>query len=295
MEQAAALVLGVLLDLAFGDPPNRWHPVAWLGAWARWLERHAFADARSRGLLLWLLAAFPFVAAAAMLQAAGVWGEAIVLWLCLGARSLHRAVEEVLTAPDLPTMRTKVARIVSRDVEPMDAEDAARAALESLAENFNDAAIASIFWFAIGSAPAAALHRAANTLDALWGDPRYRRFGWAAARIDDLLGWVPARLSAWLLLMAGSLCGCGRWALGRLRAQAKTHPSPNAGLCEAALAWAATVKLGGPVVRSGARQERPWYGPEDARSPQLAARDAQRVVRTSYAIGCALGVGFALL
>ncbi|RMG91530.1 MAG: cobalamin biosynthesis protein CobD [Zetaproteobacteria bacterium] len=262
------IVLALLLEHVLGDPSNRWHPVAWFGRWAAWLERLFYADNRLRGLCLWAAALVPPLTLILMLESAipPAWQmvfDAFVLWFCLGWRSLFRHVHCVLTASDVARARAAVSHIVSRDVQAMELADARRAALESLAENASDAVVAPLMWFLVLGMPAAVVYRMVNTLDAMWGyrNPRYLRFGWFAARMDDLVSWLPARITAAaLLLLAGRMHD---WPM--LIAQARMHESPNAGWPEASLALAAGIRLGGPVMREGKLDVRPGYGPPHAR------------------------------
>jgi len=151
---------------------------------------------------------------------------------------------------------------VSRDTGEMNAEDTRRSALESLAENASDAVIAPLFWFVVLGPMGAVTYRMINTLDAMWGykNERYLNFGFCAAKVDDLVNWLPARITARLMLWVGKSTD---WSV--IKAQAITHASPNAGWPEVALAYAADVKLGGPVRRAGEIEERPYYGAQDAR------------------------------
>ncbi|RMH61340.1 MAG: cobalamin biosynthesis protein CobD [Zetaproteobacteria bacterium] len=288
-----SLLLALALEGWLGDPPNRWHPVAWFGRWAAHCERWCYRDARAAGCVAWFAAVAPAWMSAMALHAALGWvGDGLLLWLCLGWRSLFAHVRAVLDAPDLAEARSAVACIVSRDTDAMDVMAARRAALESLAENASDAVVAPLFWFALGGAPAAVLYRAVNTLDAMWGyrSARYRRFGWCAARLDDLANYLPARLTAVMLLLSGQSA-----AWRKLRTQAHSHASPNAGWPEAALALAADVRLGGPVLRKGCVDARPWYGDASARMPVAAvAQEAVDVVRRALwgAVGCLGMLGY---
>ncbi|MDP6540843.1 MAG: CobD/CbiB family cobalamin biosynthesis protein [Planctomycetota bacterium] len=196
---------------------------------------------------------------------------AAVLWMTIGWRSLFEHLGAVARAADLETARVAVSRVVGRDVEEMSAADVHRAALESLAENASDAVIAPLLWSAIGGPWAAATYRWINTLDAMWGHrtPAYERFGWAAARADDLASWLPSRLTAGLYFLAA-----GRWPAPGWRHQAARHSSPNAGWPETALAHCMGVRLGGPVRRSGHTEKRPWMGPDGAGEPTEAALHA---------------------
>ncbi len=274
------LPAALVLEWAFGDPPDRWHPVAWFGRWAGWCEARLYADDATAGRRAWLLAVGAPLALAGGLHALlGGWFDALLLWSAIGWRSLLEHVRAVLEADDADAVRA-VAGIVSRETAAMDGEAARRAALESLAENASDAVVAPLFWFLLLGAPGAAAYRMINTLDAMWGyrNARYRRFGRMAARADDAANWLPARVTAAAFVFLGWVAGRGIcWR--DVRAQADTHASPNAGFPEATLAWAADVRLGGPVVRDGAIDARPWYGPEGARAASEAAADALRLVQ----------------
>jgi adenosylcobinamide-phosphate synthase len=181
----------------------------------------------------------------------------------LAQRSLWRyvaAVEAPLRRGDLPAARQAVGRIVGRDVAALDASGVAAAAIESLAESFNDGVVAPAFWLAVAGLPGLWAYKAANTADSMIGhlEPRWRQFGWAAARLDDLLNLVPARLAGVLVCLAGG----GGWRV--MRRDARLHASPNAGWPEAAMAGALGVELGGPARYDGVLTERPRLG-EDRR------------------------------
>jgi len=287
------VLIALMLERLLGDPPDRWHPVAWFGRWAAWCEGLGYADARVNGVACWLLALMPPLALVSGASVLLGWPfDALALWLCIGWKSLFTHVRAVLDAPDAVRARQAVSRIVSRDTAAMTREDARRAALESLAENASDAVAAPLFWFVLLGAPGAAAYRMTNTLDAMWGyrNARYRRFGWWAARVDDAANWLPARLTAWLMLRMGA---GAPWR--EVRRQAETHASPNAGWLEAALAHAACVKLGGPVMREGVLEVRPFYGSEDARkADRAAAGDALALARRTLMVAAALAVGASL-
>jgi len=189
----------------------------------------------------------------------------------------------VLQSKDEASARDAVSRIVSRDSEAMSLEDTRRAALESLAENASDAVIAPLFWFLLLGPLGAMSYRMINTLDAMWGyrNARYENYGWLAAKADDVVNWLPARITARLFLWVGQNAP---WQVVKL--QAMTHASPNAGWPEVALAYAAHVRLGGPVMRDGVCDERPWYGAESGREPDhVTASDALIVVRNALVLG----------
>lgn len=252
------LTLALLLEWWIGDPANRYHPVAWFGRWAAWCEGWLYGDDRRRGAVVWLLVvALPMMGLLILHAIFGGLFGLLMLWISIGWRSLLTHVRAVLEAESLPAARRAVGRIVSRDTAQMDMGDARRAALESLAENTSDAVIAPLFWFLCLGPIGAALYRMVNTLDAMWGyrNARYAQFGWWAAKVDDLANFFPARITARLLLWLGHNTP---WQT--VRAQAATHSSPNAGWPEVALAFAADLQLGGPVLRDGAYEDRPHYG-----------------------------------
>ncbi len=270
---AFTALVGVLLDRLLGEP-RRWHPLVGFGRLADGAERllrqgapgHAVRN-RLRGLAAWLLIVAPCVALAAW--AAHPLVDALLLWLALGGHSLGqhaRAIAAPLAAGDLPAARQAVGRIVSRDTTALDEEGVAKAAVESVLENGNDAVFGALFWFFLLGGAGAVLFRLANTLDAMWGykDARRIYFGWAAARIDDALNFIPARLTA----LTYALLGNTQQALACWRAQASTWSSPNAGPVMAAGAGALKVGVGGTAIYHGAMEQRPPLGTGAA--PQAA-------------------------
>ena len=261
---AAAL----LLDHWLGEP-RRWHPVVGFGNLAAAIEKrfNRNPDKGFRpGLLALVLAVVPPVLATVLL----VWllppslqlvVGAVGLWLALSLRGLAehgRAVADALIHRDLALAREQVGRIVSRQTEALDETAVATAASESMLENGADAVFASLFWFAVAGLPGVVLHRAVNTLDAMWGyrTPRFLTFGRAAARLDDLLNWPPARLTA----LSYALRGNTRLALACWRRQAPKWDSPNGGPVMAAGAGALSVSLGGPAPYATGLKKRPILG-----------------------------------
>jgi adenosylcobinamide-phosphate synthase len=243
------------------------HPVTWIGAWLsqleRWLNRpgQSYRTGRARGTLALALLLSPVGAAAALLPLAAPPGWIGFAFLALLAASLPaqrslddhvRAVAEALEREGLEGGRRAVSRIVGRNPQALDEAGVARAALESLAENYSDGIVAPIFWIALGGLTGGALYKAINTADSMIGhkSERYLAFGWAAARLDDLVNLPASRLSAlWLVLAAAILpdASASR-ALRAVRRDAARHRSPNAGWPEAALAGALGLKLAGPRV-----------------------------------------------
>lgn len=276
---ALAAIAGVILDRLLGEP-RRWHPLVGFGRLANAAERvlrdgapgHALGN-RLRGLLAWALLVLP--PAALALWLAQPLLDALLLWFALGGQSLGvhaRAVATALAAGNLAGARHAVGMIVSRDTTQLDETGVATAAVESVLENGNDAVFGALFWFFVAGGAGALLFRLANTLDAMWGykDARRVYFGWAAARLDDLLNLVPARLTA----LTYALLGHAGQALACWRAQAGTWSSPNAGPVMAAGAGALGVTLGGAAVYHGASEQRPLLG----RGAPATAADIGRAV-----------------
>ena len=267
---------GVLLDRLLGEP-RRWHPLVGFGTLANKVESVLRRKAepghplltRIVGVFAWLVLLLPFTALAwwliQLLPAQLGWSaHALLLWFALGAQSLSehaKAIAAPLCNHDLPAARKAISRIVSRDTSALDEVAVAKAGVESVLENGNDAVFGALFWFAILGGPGALMFRLANTLDAMWGyrTPRLLYFGWAAARTDDVLNYVPARLTA---LTYAALGHCGQ-ALHCWRTQAPTWDSPNAGPVMAAGAGALNVELGGTAVYHGQLEARPILGAGD--------------------------------
>ena len=262
---------GLALDAAFGEP-RRAHPLVAFGRIADWIEsrlnRTAAGGAVERRLpgVFALLAAVGLpVSAVAAAAYALPWTVAPVsvagLYLAVGAKSLWQhaqPIEAALAAGDLDRARALGARIVTRDLRAATPSAVARAAVESALENGNDAVFAALFWFALVGAPGVIAYRLVNTLDAMWGNktPRYLHFGWAAARLDDVMNYVPARLTA----LTYALLGNTRTGLACWRAQARAWESPNAGPVMAAGAGALGLELGGAARYSGQLEQRPRLG-----------------------------------
>jgi adenosylcobinamide-phosphate synthase len=300
------LVLGWLADQALGDP-RRGHPVAAFGRAAAALEQQTYADRRAAGtahvtLLLGATAGLGVLAnrAARVHPAAEVLLTATATWAVLGGRSLDLeavALDRLLGAEDLPGARLRIRNLVGRDPSHLDADELARACVESLAENTADAVVAPLVWGALAGVPGLLAYRAVNTLDAMIGhrSRRYRRFGWAAARIDDVANWLPARLSAALTALSAPLVGgAAADARAAVRRDAAQHPSPNAGVVESAFAGALGVRLGGRNVYEGTVEDRGTLGD----GHPVTRTDIVRTRRLARAVGVGALVvtaGFRLL
>ena len=264
-----AAIAAVVLDRLLGEM-KRWHPLVGFGALASGLER-AFNRggwSRANGLLAWVLLVVPWVALAFYGKRYDLFGwvvEVILLYLALGGRSLAEHAERVaadLAAGDLPAARQHVGWIVSRDTGTLDEASVAKACVETTLENGNDAVFGAIFWFVLFGGAGAVLYRLANTLDAMWGykTERLLRFGWAAARIDDGLNFLPARLTALSYALCSGSFTSARHALACWWRQAPLWDSPNAGPVMAAGAGSLGLTLGGAAVYHGQTEVRPVLG-----------------------------------
>lgn len=295
---AAGLLAGYAADLALGDP-RRGHPVAGFGTLAAALESRTYAPCRARGvvhegLLVGGVTAF----GACTGRARDPWRLAMVAlatWTVLGGRSLSReagAMHDLLDRDDLPGARRRIGHLVGRDSAGLSCDELARACVESVAENGADAVVSPLFWGAVFGVPGLLGYRAINTLDAMIGhrSPRYVEFGWAAARLDDIANWVPARLTALSIALATGSAARAREVLRVVHRDAPAHPSPNAGPVEAAFAAALGRRLGGTNTYEGVTSDRGWLGD----GQDITARDipaAIRLHKRSGAIALGLLVG----
>ncbi len=291
-QAAAGILLAVAADAALGDPPDLAHPVAAFGQAMTRLEGRVWADSKLSGVGYCAagvgVGAGVGLVAAAVGSSVGAKGRvaaaAVAGFIAIGSRSLREAASGVacaLDAGDLVLARRRVRSLVGRNPEGLDGGEIARAVVESVAENTVDAVIAPMLWGLLAGAPGVLAYRAVNTMDAMVGhhSSRYERFGWASARLDDAANWLPARVAAALV------CICSppktRQILHAVRTQAPAHPSPNAGVAEAAFAAALGVTLGGVNVYSGRVETRPPLGrgrPAEPVDIEAACRLSQRVV-----------------
>ena len=264
-------MLALLIDQVVGEP-HRFHPIVGFGRTVTAVEQQCNTrparpwQSLLAGFTALLVLTLPIVAVALWLFAAleGLWllfAQAVVLWLAISLRGLKEhglAVAYPLQNGDLASAREQVSRIVSRQASALDEKGIAAAATESMLENGADAVFASLFWFLVAGIPGVVMHRMVNTLDAMWGyrSPRFLYFGRAAARLDDILGWVPARLTAFTYVLLGHR----RLAIECWWSQASQWDSPNAGPVMAAGAGALNVRLGGPSPYLGGIKQRPVLG-----------------------------------
>lgn len=264
------LLVGMTLDALLGEPSWLWsrlpHPAVMMGRVVGWCDRTLNNNTTGAGLFAVIGLTLGALGLGWGLSLLGPSAEILIVAILLAQRSLVQHVSVV--ARDLRisliSARRSVSMIVSRNTSDMSSHDTARAAIESGAENLSDGVIAPAFWTLIGGLPALILYKVINTADSMIGyrTPQHENFGWAAARFDDVLNWVPARLTAGLLWLVGG--GVGRWS--DIRAEAKRHKSPNAGWPEAVLARTLNISLAGPRKYHGETQDLPWVNPTGRRN-----------------------------
>ena len=309
MSLIIAIVIALGLDYWLGEP-KRLHPLVGFGGFAdgleKWLNNAQGLPAKQNDMLLKCKGVLTLTLAIGPLGFAGYSLEqtlagspalatlfaAVVLYLAIGWRSLiehAKAISIPLSQGDLSAARIAVSRIVSRDTQELNEQEIAKAATESVLENGADALFAALFWFIVAGIPGVVIYRLSNTLDAMWGykNSRFLHFGWAAARFDDLLNFIPARLTALAYTLCGSVNGQTQNAWQSWRQQAGTWKSPNAGPVMAAGAGAIGVELGGSAQYHGQNQERPTLGSGSA--PMAASiDDACNLVNNSLVLWLAV-------
>ena len=291
------------LDALLGDPRSLPHPVRWMGKaieLAEPLFRRICVNEKLAGLLFagslilgcWGLSALVVSVAQRLHPAVGFAVEVILLFYCFSARSLGQAAIEIyhlLAAGDVAKARAQVAMIVGRDVDRYQADDIARATVETVAENVVDGVLSPLFFAALGGAPLALAYKMTNTLDSMVGykNPRYLLFGRAAARIDDAANFIPARLSVLFIALAARLLGLsGRAAFNTAWHEGSHHASPNAGYPEAAFAGALGVQLNGPNFYGGVLVEKPYIGVGLEMVSFTHIRLACRLMTLTATLGC---------
>lgn len=287
LSPSLALLLGWLLDLSFGDPARLPHPIVWFGKaiaacehrWNRGNHRKLKGGLVAAGLIAatFLLAALLNYVFCMLHFTLYVAFNAIVIFYCLAGTTLVREVRAVFLALDrsLDEGRKQVARIVGRDTSGLSAQEVRTAALETLAENLSDGVVAPLFWFALLGAPGMLAYKMVNTLDSMIGyrTERYRDFGCVAARIDDVANYLPARLTALLMIVSS---GWKRGLFRFVRKNGRRHASPNSGYPEAALAGILDCRFGGPHYYFGELFDKPYIGENER---ELTTADMRRAVR----------------
>lgn len=305
-----AIVLGaVVMDLFLGDPRTLPHPVVIIGWLISWLEgvlRQRISDPRLAGVaLLVITVGVSYLAAAGLIYLGTLIAPAVgflialyLAWVSIAARSLHVESAKVALAlkrGDLPAARVALSYIVGRETLQLDEPEIIRGAVETVAENTGDGVVAPLFYLMLGGPALAIAYKAVNTLDSMVGykNERYLEFGWASARFDDLANFIPARLTAFLMVLAAPLCGLsgtGSWRV--LRRDCRNHASPNSGFPEAAAAGALGVRLGGANRYFGRIVEKPTIG--DPVRP-LSLETYAGVVRLMYGAEALLVLGWLAL
>jgi adenosylcobinamide-phosphate synthase len=287
-----AAAAGVAADQLLGEPPARWHPVALFGTLVQRTEGRLYADQRSRGALLVLVGAGVGATAGLLLRRTlgSVLATIGATAICAAGKMLDEEALRIgvlVDRGDIDGARAEVRSLVGRRADGLDEAGLSRAIVESIAENSVDAVTAPLFWATVAGAPGVLAHRAVNTLDAMVGhrDDRYARFGWASARLDDLVNFVPARLTA--LAVACVRPGAAGTVWRVVRRDAPAHPSPNGGVVEAAFAAALGVRLGGENRYGEVVEDRGTLG--DGRTPGpadiAAAVRLRRHATAAFALG----------
>lgn len=303
-----ALIAGAALDVTFGDPPWLPHPIRLIGRLAAW------GEPRCRRLIRHEYLAGAVFALGIVALAGG--GVAMLLW---GLRQVHpvlvglamtyfmftglamrdlaqeaSAVWQALEEHDLPLARMRLSRIVGRDTGQLESPEVVRAAVETVAESTVDGVLAPLFFAVLGGAPLLWAYKAVNTLDSMIGhrEEPYTRFGWMAARMDDVANFIPARLALFFLAMGAAVAGgeaAGAWRIGRR--DGRKHPSPNAGISEAAMAGALGVRLGGKNTYDGVEEVRPSIGDPVRVLEPACIPQAIRMMYATSALALVAGVG----
>ncbi len=297
------LLLGWLLDFIFGDPARLPHPVVWFGKMIAWGEhrlnkgRHRMAKGAVMAVFLIFLVFFVVWGLKRLVPNTVLWLilDTIIIFYCLAGTTLIREVREVFLALDrsLDEGRKQVARIVGRDTSQLSAQEVRTAALETLAENLSDGVIAPLFWFALLGTPGMLAYKMVNTLDSMVGyrTERYKDFGCWAARIDDVANYIPARLTALLMVIASGKLSLLKfvWKNG------SKHASPNSGYPEAALAGILNCRFGGPHYYFGELFDKPYIGENDRELTTQDMHTAVRINRLAELLMLALTVVMVIL
>lgn len=294
MTNPIALLIGWGLDLLFGDPQRLPHPIVWFGRMISWGEHRLNKNTHRRikgAVMAITLIILVFLATWFLRHLCSMFNvhcsmalDAIIIFYCLAGTTLIREVREVFLALDrsLDEGRQQVARIVGRDTSELSAQEVRTAALETLAENLSDGVIAPLFWLAILGTPGMLAYKMVNTLDSMIGyrTERYRAFGCWAAHIDDITNYIPARLTALLMIIAS-----GKLKLfGFVRRNGRNHASPNSGYPEAALAGILDCRFGGPHYYFGELFDKPFIGENDRELTTADMKKAVRINRTAEVI-----------
>ena len=286
MTNCMALLIGWVLDLLFGDPQRLPHPVVWFGKAIAFCE-HRFNRGSHRKLkgaviAIGLIVGIFILTSFLISSFSHFLISAVLIFYCLAGTTLIREVRQVFLALDrsLEEGRAQVARIVGRDTSDLSAQEVRTAALETLAENLSDGVIAPLFWLAVLGVPGMMAYKMVNTLDSMIGykTERYKDFGCWAARIDDVANYIPARLTALLMVLPHAVVS-GQWSVFTfVRRYGRMHASPNSGYPEAALAGILNCRFGGPHYYFGELFDKPFIGENDR---ELTTADMRKAVRVN--------------
>jgi len=315
ISEPVALILASALDAAIGDPGWIPHPVKLIGRLIEKAEavlRAGSRDLRREGMVLAALVVSVVGVSAFVLQvvllspalgrSAGLIGAAAYVYLVsttIAYKGLIDNVRAVLDESSLEAARDRLSHIVGRDTSGLDMDGVRRAAIETLAENASDGIVAPLFYYALGGLPLAFIYKAVNTLDSMVGykNEKYLEMGWASARLDDLMNYIPARITG-LLIAAASMLVPGAnpsCAMEIMRRDGRKHTSPNAGVPEAAVAGALGIRLGGPSYYEGSLVDKPFIGDETEKAYEGVIETALRLVSLASAMGMGLAVLITLI
>ncbi len=279
---ALTLVAALWMDRWLGEP-NRLHPLVGFGWWVNKVESFSrkcrFLNAKKQGIMAWIIAVIPlvFLSGYMMIQLAklniGLWllANVVIVYFTIGGKSLIQHADNILQPlkqNDLESARYQVSMIVSRNTEKMSERQIVSSTVESVLENGNDAVFAPMIWFVLLGAPGALLFRLSNTLDAMWGykNEKYLYFGWCSAKVDDLLGWIPARITAIIYAFQGNF----KQAIWCWSHQSKQCQSPNGGVVMTAGAGSLNIQIGGPTYYHGVlHDKKPMGVDEPAKWPAI--------------------------
>ena len=290
-----ALIIGWLLDLLFGDPVRLPHPVVWFGRLIAFGEKrlnHGSYRQLKGAVMAIVLIVGVFVLAWIIRQELSIVNcklsiiyDALIIYYCLAGTTLIREVRDVFLAlsRSLEEGRAQVARIVGRDTSELSAQEVRTAALETLAENLSDGVIAPLFWLAVLGTPGMLAYKMVNTLDSMIGyhTERYLKFGCWAAHIDDVANYIPARLTALLMILPNIIVNCKFSIINFVHENGRRHASPNSGYPEAALAGILDCRFGGPHIYFGEMFDKPYIGDNDRELTTKDMKTAVRVNRTA--------------
>ena len=303
MTNCIALLIGWVLDLLFGDPPRLPHPVVWFGKAIAFCE-HRFNRGSHRKLkgaviAIGLIVGIFILTSFLISSFSHFLISAVLIFYCLAGTTLIREVRQVFLALDrsLEEGRAQVARIVGRDTSDLSAQEVRTAALETLAENLSDGVIAPLFWLAVLGVPGMVAYKMVNTLDSMIGykTERYKDFGCWAARIDDVANYIPARLTALLMVLPHAVVS-GQWSVFTfVRHYGRMHASPNSGYPEAALAGILNCRFGGPHYYFGELFDKPFIGENDRELTTADMRKAVRVNRMAEVLAIILVIAVGII